>query len=551
MKNNIEKTKEEQNKFFNLFSIIISSLLFMLANPNFLFNKGFGFCAWFYYIPVVLIIRKNNLKTSAVTGFFYGAISYALYAYWLVTYGVVFYIIAVLYYGILYAALFFVLKIIQDLFKHTAWFVQLLAVLVFEYLKTLGFAGFSYGTTGYTQYLFPQVLQIAKYTGVWGVSAIVLMPSFFIPELIQRIKTPEAKKQKCGMIISAVIYAVIMISSFITYYKNENIKENINHNIKTIKIAAVQNNDEPWANGVEKYRENIQEMLYLTEEALDLNEDIKLVVWPETAVVPSIKYYEDNSDERRHRLITSLMQYFNEKNTAFVIGNAYTENDAEYNSALFFIPGKNVLPPNPQIYSKIHLVPFSEYFPYKKQLPIIYKMLEKADVHFWEPGKQINIFDLDGFKFGTPICFEDTFSEIPVQMCRNGAQCLINLSNDSWSQSVACQNQHLAMAVLRSVENEVPSVRSTTSGQTCYINKKGKILKQAEPFCRTYIICNVNVADDIDKENAEETENAGKTFYTKHYDVFIYIVICLFCILLIKQIILAIIKRQWVRNVRK
>ena len=66
------------------------------------------------------------------------------------------------------------------------------------------------------------------------------------------------------------------------------------------------------------------------------------------------------------------------------------------------------------------------------------------------------------------------------------ADFLVNLSNDSWAKSEVCQKQHLAMAVFRCVENKIPTLRSTCSGQTCFINNWGKIIGECEAFTETY-----------------------------------------------------------------
>jgi apolipoprotein N-acyltransferase len=65
------------------------------------------------------------------------------------------------------------------------------------------------------------------------------------------------------------------------------------------------------------------------------------------------------------------------------------------------------------------------------------------------------------------------------------------------------------MAVFRSVENRVPSARSTASGQTAFIDPNGKITAMAEPFAETYIVV------DIPKR-----ENAPGTRYTAWGDWF-------------------------------
>jgi apolipoprotein N-acyltransferase len=117
------------------------------------------------------------------------------------------------------------------------------------------------------------------------------------------------------------------------------------------------------------------------------------------------------------------------------------------------------------------------------------------------------VFSHGGVNFGTPICFEDTFGYIGRRFVNQGANALINLSNDAWSKSLACQYQHLSMAVFRTVENRIPAVRATASGQTAIIDPNGKVIAMAEPFTETYLVGKIPVLD-----------RTKKTLYTRWGD---------------------------------
>jgi apolipoprotein N-acyltransferase len=162
--------------------------------------------------------------------------------------------------------------------------------------------------------------------------------------------------------------------------------------------------------------------------------------------------------------------------------NADEKYRVDYNAALLFEKGQNTA-----VYRKLHLVPLTEYFPYKKQFPSIYKWLENADTHFWEKGDEQTVFKGQGFTFSAPICFEDTFGYLSRNFVRRGADILVNLSNDAWSKSLPAQYQHLTMAVFRAVENYRPMVRSTSTGQTCAIDPNGRITAMSAPLTETYL----------------------------------------------------------------
>jgi apolipoprotein N-acyltransferase len=143
----------------------------------------------------------------------------------------------------------------------------------------------------------------------------------------------------------------------------------------------------------------------------------------------------------------------------------------------------------------MHLVPFTEYFPFEKQFPALYQGLLNGDTHMWEPGKEARVFTIGDLRFSTPICFEDTFGDMGRRFVNRGARAFVNLSNDAWSNSLACQYQHLSMAVFRCVENRVPAVRSTASGQTVGIDPNGRVTAMAPPFSQEYLVVNVPLVD--------------------------------------------------------
>jgi len=147
-----------------------------------------------------------------------------------------------------------------------------------------------------------------------------------------------------------------------------------------------------------------------------------------------------------------------------------------------------------QTYRKTHLVPFTEHFPYKKLFPGFYQLLVDHNYHFWEKGTEYTVFETDnGVHFSTPICFEDVFGYLSRRFVRNGADVIVNLTNDSWSGSVAAQMQHMGMAVFRAVELRRSVIRSSNSGMTCTINPDGRLTGMLEPFAEDYYIGSVPI----------------------------------------------------------
>jgi len=305
--------------------------------------------------------------------------------------------------------------------------------------------------------------------------------------------------------VSALVWAVLLLSTLIYGFASR-----IDYSgAKEVKVALIQHNTDPWqpskaatmALAFEEYRKDFRILSRLSDEALAAHPDTDLVIWSETAFVPRIYWHTTYRDDPvSWNLVKELLEYLSKQSVPFVIGNddarkepvlnpnPREEHRVDYNAVMLFEGGEIKT-----LYRKLHLVPFTEHFPYEKQLPWIYRALKNADTHFWEKGNEATVFNSRGIKFSTPICFEDTFGYISRDFVRNGAELIVNLSNDAWSASLPAQNQHLSMAIFRAVENRRSMVRSTASGQTCAVDPNGKILAMAPPFAEAWLSVKVPI----------------------------------------------------------
>ncbi len=484
MSGRLEKSKP-------LFLLFCSAILFALSFPSFISDKGFPIFGYIALTPMFMAIRHIRLKTAPLWGFLYGLVTYALFNYWLgIFYPPAIVIIPALY-AVYYFFLFPALKLADRAFPKWGFLVQCVIWIGYEYLRTKGFLGYPYGILGYTQYSVPLVARLAALTGVWGVSALLVLPS----ALLANILLDGAKKHtKITAIAYGALFAAVLAYGFATGYDYSN--------CLTKKAALIQQNIDPWQGGDATYREALRRLTKMSTEAQqDPAGKPDIVVWSETSFVPSIDWHTRyRTDPAYYKMVKELRDYMNKQSVPFVLGNnegvlGFDEEKKQqvrqdHNSALLFEGGQIT-----KVYRKIHLVPFTEHFPYKKQLPFIYNFLVSWDTHFWIPGTEHTVFDAAGFKFSTPICFEDSFSDLSRAFVRNGAQVIINLSNDGWAYSVPAEMQHMAMAAFRAYENRRTVVRSTNSGITCVIDPSGRRVAEMEPFVEGYLIADIPVYD--------------------------------------------------------
>ena len=533
--NRLQISEKKISRFFiNIALLLLSAILFSLSFPSFVNSTGFPFLAYFALFPAFILTYRMKWSAVPFCGLFLGLVSYAIFNYWLSSFYPITIFIIPLIYAAYYFLLFPVLKLSNSLFVRRSYIINSIIWVGYEYLRTKGFLGYSYGIIGYTQYLFPPLVRVSSLTGIWGISLLVIFPSAFLSyvfkdgfrEWLVKLKKTVIE-EKSVLITYFLIFSVALTYGFVNTVDVSK--------LKTWKVSLIQHNIDPWQGGYATYRESLTRLKNLSKQAALDSPDI--IIWSETSFVPAIDWHTRyRPDAQIYELVKELKDFLVSQDIPYLIGNGegvlVTDEKGEnkridYNATMLFEAGGK----HKTTYRKTHLVQFTEHFPYKKQLPFLYKLLEEGDTHFWEKGKEFTVFELASknsniqVKFSTPICFEDTFGYISREFVKNGAGVIVNMTNDSWSGSVASEVQHMMHAVFRAAENQRSVVRSTNGGITCIIDPNGKIINRIEPFTENLL-------------TGEVPLNEGPfTLYTKIGDLFgiIFVIFSIF-ILLVKLI---------------
>jgi apolipoprotein N-acyltransferase len=206
-------------------------------------------------------------------------------------------------------------------------------------------------------------------------------------------------------------------------------------------------------------------------------EDPGLIVWPES---PAFFYTTDP------RLLAWLTTIAQDTRSYLIVGSVGVQDSPQgvpvpFNSAMVVDPQGH----GAGRYDKIHLVPFGEFVPFKDLLVFAQKLTR--EVGDLGRGTERKVFDLNGTRVGVFICYESVFPDEVRQFAGNGAQVLINISNDGWYGDTSAPYQHLQMARMRAIENHRWMLVDTNSGITSAIDPFGRVIVQAPRNVRTAI----------------------------------------------------------------
>jgi apolipoprotein N-acyltransferase len=159
-------------------------------------------------------------------------------------------------------------------------------------------------------------------------------------------------------------------------------------------------------------------------------------------------------------------------------------------------------------YDKMHLVPFGEYVPFPHVFAFAGGLT--AAVGDFAKGTSRAALDVDGTKVGVFICYESIFPDEVRQFAKNGAEVLVNISNDGWYGDSGAYAQHLAQTRMRAIENGRWILSATNTGVTASIDPYGRVVVRAERKIRTAM-------------PAPYALTSVTTFYTRHGDWFSYL----------------------------
>lgn len=529
--NNFNRERSLRTLCSEVLVLLASAFVLAASFPGFLTDDGIAPLVFVALIPVFMVIRNTTWRCVWFHGFLFGLVYYFFFNYWLKGFHALAIVIAPVIKGGEMLLLFLALKAIDEAFPKKGYILKGAVWAAYAYLAENWFAGYPYGNIVYALYPYPVLYQTADITGIWGIICLMVFPQAAAADYLYPWVMGKRGSFRLWLksnLIPLIIWALLSVASIIygifslAYWEDRTPSS-------TMRVACVQHNHDSWKGGYNTYRSNFNNLKRYTTESLVTDPD--LVIWSETAFVPSVAWHTTYDAkgtvwEDIHDLTIDFVEYAESIGVPLLTGNPksviadpslppYDEdgnkNSVEYNTVILFQDGEIK-----GEYIKQHLVPFTEHFPYEKQLPWLYNLLKAMDYNWWIPGTEPTVFDLNGVHFSTPICYEDAFGVLNAEYVASGAEVIINMTNDNWSKKPSAEWQHAEIAAFRSVETRKAMVRGTNSGITCLIVPTGEIQDPMKPFSMGTHTYEVPVYSQSDY---------GNTFYVEHIDLFAKIAI--------------------------
>jgi apolipoprotein N-acyltransferase len=354
------------------------------------------------------------------------------------------------------------------------WALPAVAALWTGIERTHGPFGFAWLDLGNAGIDMSDVLRLAPFTGVYGLSFVFAMLGCAIALIA--LRRPRLQIAWVVPLLALPLLPALPAPT---------------RPAETIRV--VQPNVDTEANFTAESLGELEHQMAMMSHA----SDVSLIVWPEWPAP-----FELTSSFR------AFVADIARDSHASLIFNGVAPNPRgePLNSAFLVNPQGAIV----DRYDQITLVPFGEYVP----PPFGWVNRITKETSDFVPGSRIVIFPVANHRLGVFICYESAFPDLVRQSARDGAEMLINLSNDGYFAHSSAREQHLNLVRMRAAENRRWILRSTNDGITAMIDPAGRVTERLQPYRQ--------LAADVHSQYLE-----GTTFYTAHGDWFAWG--CLIC----------------------
>jgi apolipoprotein N-acyltransferase len=348
---------------------------------------------------------------------------------------------------------------------------------------------------------------LAEYGGVAVISFIVVWFAEVVAELFLA-RAFCLPFRRLGVVSFAIIFIVCCVFGGI---RNNQIKQRM-ENSQSVRVALVQGNLSLKEKGNAGFFEaNLEKYQKISIEAVAQKADV--VIWPESVVN---NFLPEDFVNLRETQLASLLKIDSpllfgalgyrkrSKLELQALKNKFSKLNAyqfekeflyhRFNSAFLIDKDLN----NLGSYHKRVLMPFGEYLPFSETFPWI-KSISPQSGDFssgdrLEPVilKRQNSNDL---KIGVLICYEDLVPRLSKSYAQQGANLLVNLTNDAWYGDTAAPHQHHLLALWRAIETRKYLLRVTNTGLTAVVDPLGNTIEKLPVFGEGLLTADVKLME--------------------------------------------------------
>jgi apolipoprotein N-acyltransferase len=354
-------------------------------------------------------------------------------------------------------------------------------------------SGFPWDLLGIAQVDNVPLARIARVTGVYGISLeiMVVNAAFAAAFLVRR-------DRRSSLLLASVAAAFVL--QIARWMPVQEVPADHTAVLVQENVPVLDNSD--WTQ--QYFRDTLANLIQISQQ-LPVGERIHkpdLIVWPESPAPfysGEVTFHDALSDLARSTHGWIVAGNIAELRTATV-----QQNGTEiFNSASLVGPDGNWI----ARYDKVHLVPFGEYVPFKQFLSFAGGLTK--EVGDFSRGASRAPLQAGKTKVGVFICYESIFPDEVRRFARDGAQVLVNISNDGWYGDSGAYAQHLKQARMRAIEDDRWLLRDTNTGVTASIDPYGRIVASVPRKTRTVLVAPYSLVSTT-------------TFYTRHGDWLAY-----------------------------
>ncbi len=497
-------------------SALVAAILYIVSFPDtlvpsWIVAQGIWPLAFVFAVPLFRgLDRARSFLSAFVVAFAFGCVWAAGMGYWLLYAMVVEYEVAVWFalpimllgviatHGVIFGAFGSIYSLLRT--KHPVFYMLAVPSLwvLFEYAREAIPFMTPWGLVGYAALPFGPFVQIGDIAGIYGVSFLVMSINGGIHFLLGDI-SPRVAFRKAGAdalkeflfdkrVLVAVIAALVALPCGYGMVRSSMVNarivglRNTGGAVDALIIQGNYPNRDRWSGS--RFHEQLQTYLGLT--GTDDGSRPRLVVWPET-VLNSAGYIT-------RQLFRYVATQIGERSTLVAGGVRQDIRDERgvYNTA-YMITGKEGF----AYYDKNILLPYAETAPFGILLGEYYSA--PAEFMKGRTGPSVKAGDI---RAGISICFETLYPWHSRSAVAEGAQVLVNISNEAWFGPFAEPELQLRSAAFRALENRRYMLRASNSGISAIISPTGEVLARSSLFKRV-------------KVSGTFCQMSGKTMYNR------------------------------------